>query len=85
MGNQTLLFLSLESRPGLVSAVELRADPSISLGHNVFMGGRKRLEAVFVVECPFSSSRQGMPHQNKSLSCRIVKGEGAWVLKEKAF
>lgn len=79
--NQTLLlFSSSGSRPGLVGAVGLRAGPSASLGHSVFMGRRKRLEAVFVFEASFSSSRQGMSHQNKSSSCRVVKGEeGLWM------
>lgn len=67
LGNRTLLFSSSGSRLALVSVVGLRADPSVSLGHCVFMSGRKRLEAVFVVEGPFiSSSKQVMHHQYKS-------------------
>lgn len=40
----------------MVGAGGLRAGPSPSLGHSVFMGRRKSSEAVFVSECPFSSS-----------------------------
>lgn len=77
-GNQTLIFSSLGSVPGLVSA-GLRTGPSASLGHSVFTGRRKRMEAVFVFECSFSFSRQAIPHPNKSWSCRVVKGEGSLV------
>lgn len=77
LGNQALLFSSAGSRPGLVSAEGLRADPS-SLWATVFMGGRKRLEAVFAVEGPFSSSRQGVPTRIKVkvAGCKETGGPG---------